>query len=158
MTDRQNFANVTANDVMEREVVKLSPEMSLHDAWKVFTEHRISGAPVVNEEGILVSVLSQSDLLRESFSNGSTGGTCAYHYSLSWWGEDFIPNREEQLDKLTVEEAMNPYVITASPEDSVPALAADMRSRRIHRLIITNNKRVVGVVSTSSLLRHLENN
>ncbi|MCB0320444.1 MAG: CBS domain-containing protein, partial [Bdellovibrionales bacterium] len=61
------------------------------------------------------------------------------------------------LEEMTVEEAMNPNVVSVGPDDSVASLAAKMRNNKIHRLIVADDDKVVGVVTTFDLLKLLEN-
>ncbi len=51
-------------DYMSRRVITLSPEQSVHDAISVLLEHKISGAPVVDENGQLKGMFSESDCLK----------------------------------------------------------------------------------------------
>lgn len=55
---------VTVKDYMATNVITLSPEMGISEAVKVLLSHRISGAPVVNESGGLLGLLSEKDCLK----------------------------------------------------------------------------------------------
>jgi CBS domain-containing protein/rubredoxin len=54
---------VTAFDVMTPDPLTLSPETTVHEAAALLSEHRISGAPVVNETGNIVGIVSEYDLI-----------------------------------------------------------------------------------------------
>ena len=60
---------VTAADVMSADPLTLRPETTVHEAAQVLSEHRISGAPVVDEDGGIVGIVSEFDLI------GRTGST-----------------------------------------------------------------------------------
>ncbi|MBV9579804.1 MAG: CBS domain-containing protein, partial [Chloroflexi bacterium] len=53
---------VTAADIMTPDPLTLRPETSVHEAAEMLSEHRISGAPVVGENGQIVGVISEYDL------------------------------------------------------------------------------------------------
>ncbi|MBB09672.1 MAG: CBS domain-containing protein, partial [Alcanivorax sp.] len=53
--------SIKVADYMTRRLVTIRPEMSVNEAIRVFLEHKISGAPVVDENGSLVGVFSESD-------------------------------------------------------------------------------------------------
>ena len=142
-----------ARDVMERQVVSLRPETPLIEASALFSEHRVSGAPVVDASGSLVGVLSQTDLLRRAYGTElSDFPDHTYHFALPYWGGEGASTLFDRLKNLAVKDAMNPYVITANPEDSILELASSMRSHQFHRLIVVENGQVLGVVSALGLL------
>src|SRR5438876_7420448 len=54
---------VIALDVMTPDPVTFSPDMSVHEAAQTLAEHRISGAPVVSEDGSIAGIVSEFDLI-----------------------------------------------------------------------------------------------
>lgn len=64
MQTLRTFAELTAGDVMTRNVITLPHEMSARDAAGILLENDIRGAPVVNHEGKLVGIFSTLDFLR----------------------------------------------------------------------------------------------
>ena len=148
---------IQAKDVMERNVVVLPPDATLFDAWTVFSERRISGAPVVCKRDGLIGVISQTDLLREVFSPElGTFGNESYYIGGPFWESTGVAGIPQRLTQVFVREAMSPYVISVSPSDEISHLASIMRSRRIHRLIVTEESGVVGIVTSLDLLGVLD--
>lgn len=75
---------VTVKDYMASNVITLSPEMGMSEAIKVFLSHRISGAPVVNNVGELLGLLSEKDCLKvihDAAYHESMGGKVADYMS-----------------------------------------------------------------------------
>ena len=116
-------------DVMTRSVVTFSPETTADMAIETLVEQRISGAPVVDPDGRLLGVLTEFHLLKiVSFPS---------------------------LQQQTVGELMTKAVWVIA-EDASLADAADLLSqRRIRRLPVVRDGRVVGVVSRRDIIRHL---
>src|SRR5262245_28788033 len=74
---------LTAQDVMSREVVTIPRRMSLRDAARLLRQAQVSGAPVVDEQGRCIGVLSAADFLRWAEDGCPEGGegdvrTCSY--------------------------------------------------------------------------------
>ena len=72
------------SDYMTRDLITLSPETEINRAMSVLLDHRISGAPVVNETGKLIGVLSKKDCLRAAIEASyyrDWGATVAAHMS-----------------------------------------------------------------------------
>jgi CBS domain-containing protein len=149
---------IQARDIMQSAVISVTPSTSLGELRDLLIRHRIGGAPVVDENGELVGVISLVDIARVGLSKDVddcpentyfAGGTGLYGGELAALGE--------QLDERVVEEAMNTEVYTCSPDDRLSVLALTMRHHKIHRLIVTEEKRVVGIVTAFDLIQVLEN-
>jgi CBS domain-containing protein len=144
-----------ARDVMTRDVVCVRAGTNLRELEKIFLEKRISGAPVVDEGERLVGVISQTDLVYYHLTRGDR----PFH------GSDFYRSAEierafegggyqiEDYDIGLVGDVMTPVVHTAAPETPATDLARHMAEKRIHRMIITQEEKVVGLVSAMDLLQ-----
>jgi len=149
---------LTARHLMHADVLTVEPEMSLAEAWDLFRSHRIGGAPVVSAAEGLVGVLSQSDLLRVTLEGELEDfPPRSYYLGVGFWDSPVPEKLRDRLEALTVEDAMNPRVITAGPDDSAAALATTMRNNDIHRIIVVEDGKVTGIVTALDLLTVLEN-
>ena len=59
-----------AGDVMVQEVISVQSKIDLRELEKIFLERKISGAPVVDQKGVLVGVISQTDPVNFHFQEG----------------------------------------------------------------------------------------
>lgn len=144
-----------ARDVMTTEVVCVRTTTNLRELEKIFLEKSISGAPVVDDEGNLVGVISLTDLVYYHLTRGDR----PFHES------DFYRSAEidkafagsgyhiEDYDIGLVGEVMTPVVHTADAETPVEDLARLMTEKGIHRVIITRDEKVVGLASAMDLLK-----
>jgi predicted transcriptional regulator len=115
-------------DIMSRDVVSLSPEMDLRAAAATLAEHQISGAPVCSQEGRLVGTLSATDLVeRQATSEGPAH----------------------------VGDVMTPAVVSIGAGDSVQRAIEAMAFEGVHRLIVVEEGRLVGIVTSMDVLREL---
>ena len=156
---QMGFLKLQARDVMQKNVITLSPETVIKDAWAMFFANKISGAPVVSKGGELLGVVSQHDLVRHVFNPVEESKTpSTYYYGLPSIADGFVPMADNlhQVGDTIVEEIMMPYVITVPPDAPLPAVVATMRSHHIHRIIVAEGKKVVGILSTFDLLALLE--
>lgn len=149
-----NALRLKAKDIMTTGVIAASPSMTAREAAAMLADNDIMGAPVVNAVGSLVGVISQTDLMRHE--RDAAGRTPQYYVDAE--------TRDRTLNVPTsgdvrVKDIMTPIVISADRDDDVLDLAKMMISQRIHRVIIAENNRLYGIVSTMDLLRafvHLE--
>lgn len=122
----------TIGDIMATELVTFTPETSIHDAIHVLLERRISGAPVVDEAGKLVGVLSKKDCLKIVFST-------SYH------GDRGGP----------VSEFMSEPVETLEPELDLVSAAQHFLESHFRRFPVLRDGRLVGQVSRCDILKAL---
>ena len=63
MSNDDNYAGLKVRDVMTARVITVRENVMKHQAARLLTQHRISGLPVVNEDGVLVGVVSELDVI-----------------------------------------------------------------------------------------------
>jgi CBS domain-containing protein len=147
----------TAADVMQRSVVALSPEASLIDAHRVLVEEEIHGAPVVDEMGTVVGVVTSTDLLRAVAQEHESAGFVsdavvreALEFGPPAWTvpEDF----QDRLANRQVREVMTEGAFTVEEATRVQEVAELLHRQRIHRVWVVKEGRPTGVVSALDLL------
>jgi CBS domain-containing protein len=148
---------------MQPDVVSVAPETSLLDVHRLFVEEEIGGAPVVDDEGRVLGVISAKDLLRAVQEEyGSAAVVTAPDYlreELPYSGPDWIGAPEDFQDRMTsmtAADSMVRGVISVGPDATVQEIARLMRERRIHRVFVVNGEELVGIVTTFDLVRLLE--
>lgn len=129
-------------DVMTTPVVTLRPEAPIKEAAALLVRHGISGAPVVGEGDELVGIVSESDLM--VLETSPDPRSRILHARWRWFR---IPRR--------VEEVMTREVVTLPEGADVADAARLMLERRLKRIPVVTEGRVVGIVSRRDVLRLL---
>lgn len=152
--------STTVADIMSRDPIVVHPDTSLNDAIKILAEHRISGMPVVDQDGKLVGVISETDLMwRET-------GATPPPYFMFLDSVIFLENPakyERELHKAlgqTVGEVMTDKdIVTVSPNKPVRDAAQLMLEREVHRLIVVDESNyVLGVLTRGDIVRFMAAN
>ena len=141
-----------AIDVMARNVVTATPQTTVQDAAKLMINHRISGLPIVDGDGQLVGIVTEGDLLRRAET-----GT---ERQRSGWSEWFSPNSRLAAEYIKsharrVADVMSRDVVSVTELASLGEIADLMETRRIKRVPILHDGKLVGIVSRADLLRVL---
>lgn len=148
---------VKARDIMSVRVVTIDLDARLEELADVLESHRISGAPVVDGQGRLVGVVSATDVVRLTTRPPDDLEVSDYFRNVSTLY--LRPLRDEadplKLGAMRVRDIFTTYVITASPETRLPALCAMMARHHIHRILITDEKSVLGIVTSLDVVRWL---
>jgi CBS domain-containing protein len=150
-----------ARDVMETRVISIDAAASLLDAYRLFVEEEISGAPVVDEDGRVLGVVSARDLLRATDEERDTAvvQTSYFRDVTEFSGPDWGASPEDFQDRLaerTVAEVMSPDAIVVAPDASIAEVASTLRRHRVHRVLVTEGDRLVGLISSLDLVALLE--
>ncbi len=150
---------------MTRDVVTLSPGMTLEAAAERLVQREISGAPVVDEHGHLVGILSESDILRrlKQIAEETLGKrylTSRVHSLdlLAFLGEREHAAVEQvyrQLRNSKVADVMTRRTVAVKPTDSIESVAATMIEHDVNRLPVVDADRVVGIITRADLARVL---
>ncbi len=150
---------------MTRDVVTFSPEMTLEAAAERLVQRGISGAPVVDEHGRLLGILSESDILRrlKAIAEETLGKRYLANRVHSLDLLAFLGEREygaveqvyRQLRASKVGDVMTKRAVSVKPTDSIESVAATMIEHDVNRLPVVDAGRVVGIVTRADLARVL---
>lgn len=141
----------TAEDLMTRDVVCIPQAMTLRGAAHRLIDLDISGAPVLDDEGQCVGILSRSDLVR-FLDRGAPLHGDAYEEFTAEWGMATL----ETLPLASVSDLMTRPVLTARTDTPVRELARLMQRSHVHRIVIIGDQgEVVGIVTTMDILAAL---
>ena len=149
-TATKPFAELTAADLMTRDVTVIPRHMSLRSAAHMLSQARVSGAPVVDSRGACVGVISSTDFVRWAEGRRPTRHLEPFSECVC---SDWQICDAESLPTEEVGGYMTPDPVTAPHATRVGELARMMLDAHIHRVIIVDEaRRPVGVVSSTDIL------
>ena len=149
--------NLTAKHVMNPNVLVAESDWSVNLLAEFFMENCISGAPVQSNAGIPIGVVSLTDIVHHE----------TQHEKDPQWPHDYYLHalerqcaREEvasfriEAEPLkTVRAIMTPMIFQVSEDTPVQKVADMMIKNRIHRIFVTRDEKVVGIISTPDMLK-----
>ena len=122
--------SVLVKDHMTRKVLSLAPDLEISAATQMLIAHNISGAPVLDNHGRLVGILTERDCLKVAMQSG-------YHDVPYGLVRDYMSNEPESV----------------TPEQSILTLAEKFIRGRFHRYPVIDNGRLVGIISRRDVMR-----
>jgi CBS domain-containing protein len=129
----------TVADLMQREPISIGPDASVGDLIRSFRDHGVGGMPVVDERGRLLGIVSSTDLLWLAVEERTGSGFLA----------------PGTLRDCTVREIMTPDVFGVAPDTSMAELRRFFARTGVHRALVLEEGRLVGIVSLSDVLDSL---
>jgi CBS domain-containing protein len=141
-----------ASDVMVRDLVTVRPDADLAEAVKLLAKRDVSALPVIDGENNLVGILSEADLIHRVEI-----GTEKHR---PWWLEavtgaatlaaEFAKEHGEKVGEI-----MTPEVVSVAEDTPLSEIALLLERKRIKRVPVLRNGKLVGVVSRSNLIQAL---
>lgn len=140
-----------AADIMTQGVLSVSPTASVMHAVAMMLQRRISGLPVVDDGGTLVGIVTEGDLLRRA----ETGTQRQRPRWIEFLIGPALASEYVHACGRKVRDVMSTTVHTIAPDTPLDEIVKIMESRRIKRLPVVRDGRVIGIVSRANLLRAL---
>ncbi|HVX11736.1 MAG TPA: CBS domain-containing protein [Pirellulales bacterium] len=156
------LSGVLARDIMRRDLITTHPRQSLAELRHLLIESHISGVPVV-DAGRMVGIVSRSDLVRvaelvvaldsevseeERFEHQTDG----FYHAADEKNNDGFSGFRRRLNDLKVKDAMRAQVMTCAPETPVTQVAAEMVRHHVHRIVVVEGDKPVGIVSSLDIV------
>ena len=118
--------NVKVKDLMREQVVTAEPHQSVDHVRRLMERNRIHAVPVVDPEGRVVGIVSTTDLLGDVNGGSPVSGI------------------------------MTEKVFSVPAYEEVSVAARVMRNHEIHRVVVTHEQKIVGILSAFDLLALVE--
>ncbi len=122
-------------DLMQRKVKTIHSDATVAEAIVSLADAHISGMPVVDGTGRVIGIVSSTDVLTAEAE-----------------AED-RDARQALLDATTVRDVMTPRPYTIAPEEHVREAACQMLYGEVHRLFVAERDQVVGIITTTDIVR-----
>jgi CBS domain-containing protein len=149
---------------MKPNPVSIRSDATIREAVDVLTDRGFGAAPVVDESGRTIGVLSRTDILlreREFTRFAHASGVSDSAYDCTEW--DVFPDPSwtaelsmDVLDRTTAAELMTPAIFTVAIDAPAREVVRRMLMLKVHHLFVANSdKNLVGVISPLDILRRL---
>jgi CBS domain-containing protein len=139
-----------AHDVMVFPVITVKPSTSVKEVAKLLVERRISAVPVIDDEGKLVGMVSEGDLLRRAEAGTERRRSW---FLLGMTCEETLAAEYVKAHARKVADVMTSKVITATPDTLLHELATLLETNSIKRVPIVKNGQLVGIVSRANFVQ-----
>jgi CBS domain-containing protein len=124
---------IAVKDIMAKKLVTFKPDTKVIAAIQILIKNRFSGAPVVNDKGELIGILSEMDCMETVIHN-------SYYSESGGFVRDF----------------MTTELTTVNPEMGIVDLAQFFQEKHFRRLPVVKNGKLVGQVSRRDVLKAIQ--
>ena len=143
----------TAGEIMTREVVTVKKETTVRELAELFTLHRIGSIPVVDDNGSLIGIVSESDLVEQDKNFHIPTVISLFDWVIYLESEKKFEKELKKMTAQTVGDIYTEDVNTVTPTTPISDIADIMSREKINSLPVVEGGRIVGVVSRIDLIR-----
>ena len=143
------------SDIMTPEPITLKPDTEIAEAAKVLLDRRINGVPIVDDDGNLVGILCQSDLVTQQKKFPIPSVFTLLDCMIPLGSTKNFDREIQKIMASQVVDAMTPNPVTVSPDDTVEYVATLMVDKKFHTLPVVDGGELVGVIGKEDVLRTL---
>ncbi len=147
---------LTARDIMTKEIVSVTPETSLSDLAQLFVKTHFSNLPVVDGEGDLVGLISETDLIEQHKPLHIPTVMTLFDWVFTLGSEKRFKEEVDRVTAATVGELYSKNPVTCTPEATVRELAGIMSQHKVHLLPVVEADKMIGVLARLDLIRAME--
>jgi len=144
---------LTAKDIMTTEVITVQMQTTVNELAEILWKNRISGVPVLDDDGKVVSVVTENDLIDQS-KKVHIPTMISLLDSVIFL--ESSKKTEEEIKKMagnTVQDICSRKLVSVSEETGLDEIATIMANKKVHTLPVMQDDRLVGVIGKSDIIR-----
>jgi len=146
-----------ATDIMNSEVVTVTPTTTIKELAQIFSFHQISGVPVVDESGTLVSVVTESDLIDQTKKVHIPTVVTILDSVFYLENPDKMEKEMKKIAGYRVGDICSERLITVEKDTPLDEIATIMAEENVHTLPVMDDNKLVGVIGKKDIIRTLIN-
>ncbi len=143
----------TAREIMTTDIVTVKKETTIRELAELFTTRRIGSIPVVDDDGNLIGIVSESDLIEQDRNFHIPTVISLFDWIIYLESEKKFEKELKKMTGQTVGDIYMEEVETISPDTPINDIADKMSKLKIHSLPVVEGKKILGVVSRIDLIR-----
>lgn len=143
----------TAKEIMTTEPVTVSPGTSVKELAVILEDNNFTGAPVVDEDGKLVGVVTESDLIDQHKNLHLPTVITIFDWVLPIGGGGETEKELKKMAGSTVADIMSEDVVTVDEDASLEDIATIMSEQKVHFVPVMSGEKLVGIVDRSDVVK-----
>lgn len=145
---------VTISQIMEHDAYYCHKTATVGDVLKILAEKKVSGVPVVDEQMKVVGFISDGDIM--DFVSRKRTYMMDFHGMVTvGYGNDNFDSKLKDMLRLNVMELATTRVISVEADDDIVRVADILARKRIKKVPVIEDDKLVGVVSRSTIVRYM---
>lgn len=146
---------IKAGDMMTSDVITVKDSMSVRELAKLLSANKISGAPVLDAQGNLIGIVTESDLIDQTKRVHIPTVMALFDSFLFLENPDRLEQDLKKMAASTVGDICSKEIVRVERETPLDELATYMSEKNVHTLPVMDGDSIVGVIGKSDIIRSL---
>ncbi|HDP70087.1 MAG TPA: CBS domain-containing protein [Actinobacteria bacterium] len=145
--------DLKAKDIMTTDLITINENLSVKEVSRILLEKKIGGAPVLNDAGEMVGLVTEEDLIMQDVK---LHFPTYLHFLDSYIYLGGLKKFEEDLKKAVgakVEEVMTKEVVCVDENDSIKNVATVLVNKKLTRVPVLKEGKLVGIITKTDIMR-----
>lgn len=144
---------LNASDIMTTEVITVKKDTNLQDLAIIFYENHINGVPVVDDDGLLIGIICESDLIRKNKKLHIPTVVTIFDAVLYLESPKKLEKEIKRVNATKVEDLYTKDVFTIDEKTEIDDIATVMTQKKIYTIPVVDGDRIVGIIGKADLIR-----
>lgn len=141
-----------AKDIMTRDVITVKPSTTIEELAHLLIEHRISGAPVVDEQGDLVGIVTENDLITQNRRLHIPTVVRLFDAFIMIESQSKLEEEIRKMAGVIVDDICSKKPITVTGDTSAEDIATIMHDKKVHLIPVVEGKKIQGIIGKIDLI------
>ena len=144
-----------AKEIMTKDVITVLTSTTVEDLARVLVDHKISGTPVVDEQGDLIGIVTENDLIRKNKKFHIPTIVRLFDAFIMLESKSKIEQEIKDMAAVTVEDIFRKAVVTVSEDTPVDEIATIMSERDVHLVPVVEGRKIKGIIGKIDIIKGL---
>jgi len=144
---------LNAGDIMTTDVMTVKKETPLSELAEILTKNHINGVPVVDDEGLLIGIICESDLIRRDKKLHIPTVVALFDAVFYLESSKKMEKEIQQFSATTVEDLFTRKVVTVDEKTPIDEIATLMTQEKYYTIPVMDGERLVGIVGKGDVIR-----
>jgi CBS-domain-containing membrane protein len=146
---------LTARDIMNREVITVTDESTVKELAQILSLHQISGVPVINNNGKMIGVVTESDLIFQTKKVHIPTVITILDSVFYLESPEKMGDEMKKMAGIKVKDILTSAPITVTETTQLDEIATIMAEKNVHTLPVMNGDTLVGIIGKKDIIRTL---
>ncbi len=142
-----------AKDIMTKDVITVTPATTIEDLAHILIKHNISGVPVVNDEGNLIGIVTENDLISKNKRLHIPTVMRLFDAYIMLESPATIEKEIKRMAAVTVNDIFVKDVVTVTEEATVEEIATTMSEKKAYLIPVVAGGKITGIIGKMDLIK-----
>lgn len=142
-----------AKDIMTTNVITVGPETTIEELARILIEHKISGTPVVDDNGDLYGIVTENDLISQKKRLHIPTIVRLFDAYIMLESSSKIEKEIKKMSAVTVKDICIKDVITVTEQTPLDEIATIMAEKKVHLIPVVEGKKIKGIIGKIDMIK-----